>query len=94
MPRGPITEASANIKLGRNEMAKRTKNAKSKQTARRVPGLVIQVLEQAPPKPEDFERARNHLRQRANALIIELGEQYQTDGGRVDQCAECDRQRG
>ena len=28
------------------------------------------------PTPEDFERTRNHLRQRANALIIELAKQY------------------
>ena len=28
------------------------------------------------PTPEDFERTRNHLRQRANALIIELAKRY------------------
>jgi hypothetical protein len=58
-------------------MAKRTKKEKVKQTARRATGLVVQVLEQAPPNPEDFGRARNHLRQRANALIIELAKRYQ-----------------
>jgi hypothetical protein len=30
----------------------------------------------ASPTPEDFERARNHLRQRAGALIIELAKRY------------------
>ncbi|HEY6254417.1 MAG TPA: hypothetical protein VIY51_01350 [Xanthobacteraceae bacterium] len=33
--------------------------------------------EMASPTPEDFERARNHLRQRGNALIIELAKRYQ-----------------
>ena len=28
------------------------------------------------PMPEHFERTRNHLRQRANALIIELAKRY------------------
>ena len=27
---------------------------------------------------DDFERARNHLRQRANSLIIELAKRYHT----------------
>lgn len=30
----------------------------------------------AQPTQEDFERARNHLRQRADALIIELAKRY------------------
>jgi hypothetical protein len=61
-------------------MAKRTKKPKLKPKPKRMPrvaGGVIQVHERAPPKPEDFERARNHLLRRANALVVELGEQYQ-----------------
>jgi hypothetical protein len=41
-------------------MAKRTKTLK----------------QPAQPTPDDFERARSHLRQRANALIIELAVRY------------------
>ena len=43
-------------------MAKQTKTVKR-------PGV-------AQPTPEDFERARNHLRRRADALIIELAKRY------------------
>jgi hypothetical protein len=66
---------------GGNDVAKRSKKAKAKPAARRVPGLVIEVVEKAPPKPADFRRARNRLRERANALIIELATRYQAGQG-------------
>ena len=43
-------------------MAKQTKTAKREDVS--------------PPTSGEFERARNHLRQRANALIIELAKRY------------------
>ena len=49
-------------------MAKRTQSAKSAKSTKQ--GDI------AHPTAEDFERARTHLRQRANTLILELATRY------------------
>jgi hypothetical protein len=60
-------------------MAKQTQ--KTKQTKRRgaaeKPGLVIPTCPAEPPSHEDFKQARSLLRQRADALILDLATRYQ-----------------
>jgi hypothetical protein len=61
-------------------MAKRTKKAKpAKRRGREMPGLVINILPPPPPSDEDFERARELLGRRADALIMDLAKRYQAD---------------
>jgi hypothetical protein len=61
-------------------MAKRTKKANpAKRRGRETPGVVIRILPPAPPSDEDFERARELLGKRADALIMDLAKRYQAD---------------
>jgi hypothetical protein len=59
-------------------MAKQTKKAKRAKPARRGqrPGLFLNILSAPPPSEEDFNRARDLLRRRADALILDLAKRY------------------
>jgi hypothetical protein len=60
-------------------MAKQTKK-KAKPTKPRsgtMPGFVIKVAPPRQPSQEDFERAREHLGRRADALILDLANRYE-----------------
>jgi hypothetical protein len=60
-------------------MAKQTKKAKPSKRGNQVkPGVVITILPPPPPSPEDFKRARDLLRQRSDALILDLAKRYHT----------------
>jgi CspA family cold shock protein len=54
-------------------MAKRTEKTKPKRAAARKPEIVVPL---AGPAPRDFERARDLLRWRADALILDLSKRY------------------
>jgi hypothetical protein len=54
-------------------MAKQTKKAKpTKRRSKETPGVVIAP----PPSEEDFNRARDLLRRRADALILDIAKRY------------------
>jgi hypothetical protein len=55
-------------------MAKQTKRTKHRSKA--TPGLVLNILPAPPPSEEDFNRARDLLRRRADALILDLAKHY------------------
>jgi hypothetical protein len=59
-------------------MAKQTKKAKRAKPLRRGerPGLVLNILSPPPPSEDDFNRARDLLRRRADALILDLAQRY------------------
>src|SRR5260370_41938318 len=60
-------------------MAKQTKKAKpTKPRSQATPGVVINILpaQSPPPSREDFKRAHDLLRQRAEALILDLAKRY------------------
>jgi len=58
-------------------VAKQAKKAKpSKRRGQERPGLVINIIPAPPPSEEDFNRARDLLRRRADALILDLAKRY------------------
>jgi CspA family cold shock protein len=58
-------------------MAKQTKKAKpTKLRSKETPDVVINILPLPPPSQEDFKRARDLLRQRADVLILDLAKLY------------------
>lgn len=59
-------------------MAKQTKRAKPTKPRSQAPGAMIHIdpPEVASPSQSDFNRARDLLRRRAAALILDLGKRY------------------
>jgi hypothetical protein len=58
-------------------MAKQAKKAKpSKRRGQERLGLVINIIPAPPPSEEDFNRARDLLRRRADALILDISKRY------------------
>jgi hypothetical protein len=58
-------------------MAKQTKKAKrTKPRSKETPGIVLHISPASPPSQEDFKRARDLLRQRADVLILDLAKRY------------------
>jgi hypothetical protein len=57
-------------------MAKQTKKARQLARPKETPGLQINILPAPPPSEEDFNRARDLLRRRADALIFDLAKRY------------------
>ena len=58
-------------------MAKLTKKAKqTKRRRKETPGVEINALPAQPPSQEDFKQARVLLRQRADALVLDLAKLY------------------
>ena len=58
-------------------MAKQTKKAKrAKPRGKETPGVLINILPAPPPSEADFNRARDLLRRRADALILDLAKRY------------------
>ena len=58
-------------------MAKQTKKAKqTKRRSQATPGLMLNILPAPPASQEDFKRALDLLRSRADALIVELAKRY------------------
>jgi CspA family cold shock protein len=55
-------------------MAKQTKKARPTKSTK--PSVTIAVTPQQPPSQEEFRRARDLLRQRADALVLELAMRY------------------
>jgi hypothetical protein len=60
-------------------MANRTKKVKPAKRRGETPGVVINILPPPPPSDDDFERARERLGKRADALIMDLAKRYQAD---------------
>jgi cold shock protein len=59
------------------KMAKQAKKVKrTRHTSKGTPRPVLDILPAPPPSQEDFKRARDLLRQRAAALILDLAKQY------------------
>jgi hypothetical protein len=57
-------------------MAKQTKKANPPKPRRQTPGVNIDRPEQASPSQADFKQARDLLRQRPAALILDLANRY------------------
>jgi hypothetical protein len=58
-------------------MAKQTKKTKdTKHRSKATPRLELNISPAPPPSQEDFKRAHDLLRQRADALILDLAKRY------------------
>jgi hypothetical protein len=58
-------------------MAKQTKKAKrTTRPSKATPGVTIVIHPAPPPSEEDFNQARDLLRRRADALILDLAKRY------------------
>jgi hypothetical protein len=58
-------------------MAKQTKKSKPTKPG----GVVSRITPRQPPSQEEFKRARELLRQRADAVVLELAASYVVSGG-------------